>query len=61
MSRSAAVHEDDSPYQRQLDHFARVIGGEEKPIIDAADATRTLRATLAVQEAARSGRTVTLT
>ena len=61
ISMDLAVHEDASPYQRQLDHFARVIRAEEKPVIDAADATRTLRATLAVQEAARSGRTVTLT
>lgn len=61
ISMDPALCEKGSPYQRQLDHFARVIQGEEKPIIDASDAMRTLRATLAVQDAATTGRTVTLT
>ena len=42
----------------QLKHFCRVIRGEEAPRITATDATRTLAATLAVHEAARSGRPV---
>ena len=60
IAMDTAPHEKGSPYQGQLDHFCRVIRGEERPVIDAADATRTLRATLAVHEAAESGRTVTL-
>jgi predicted dehydrogenase len=53
-------HEKGSPYERQIDHFVGVIRGVETPIINAADATRTLRATLAAQEAAKSGRLVRL-
>ena len=30
------------PYPRQLHHFARVIRGEEAPVIDVAEGTRTL-------------------
>ncbi|SMH33167.1 Gfo/Idh/MocA family protein [Azospirillum agricola] len=44
-----------NPYVRQLDHFARVIRGEEEPLVGGADATETLRATLAVREATDSG------
>jgi predicted dehydrogenase len=43
------------PYVRQLHHFARVIRGEEAPAIDAAEGTRTLAATLAIAESARTG------
>lgn len=43
------------PYPRQLHHFARVIRGEEAPIIDVAEGTRTLAATLAIVESAKSG------
>jgi len=50
----------EDPLTRQLRHFARVIRGEEAPRITGADATRTLAATLAVSEAAASGRVVTL-
>ena len=46
------------PYPRQLHHFARVIRGEEKPVIDAAEGARTLAATLAIAESARTGRPV---
>lgn len=46
------------PYPRQLHHFARVIRGEEAPVIDAAEGTRTLAATLAIAESAKTGRTV---
>ena len=42
----------------QIAHFAEVIAGRESPIINAADGTRTLRTTLAVFEAARSGQQV---
>ena len=46
------------PYVRQLRHFARVIRGEEKPVIDAAEGARTLAATLAIAESAKIGRPV---
>ena len=43
------------PYPRQLRHFARVIRGEEAPVIDVAEGTRTLAATLAITQSAKSG------
>jgi predicted dehydrogenase len=46
------------PYPRQLHHFARVIRGEERPVIDAAEGARTLAATLAIAESAKTGRPV---
>jgi predicted dehydrogenase len=49
------------PYPRQLHHFARVIRGEEAPIIDVAEGTRTLAATLAIVESAQTGRPVQVT
>jgi len=50
----------EDPYIVQMRHFSAVIRGEESPRIDAADATRTLAATVAVLEAAQSGQRVTL-
>ncbi len=47
-------------YINQLNHFAAVITGSEKPRIDAQDATDTLQATLAVYQAAETGRRVEL-
>ena len=47
-------------YTVQMRHFRDVIRGEAAPRIDAADATATLAATVAVHEAARSGRRVML-
>jgi predicted dehydrogenase len=46
------------PYPRQLHHFARVIRGEEAPVIDVAEGTRTLATTLAIAESAKTGRPV---
>lgn len=46
------------PYPRQLHHFARVIRGAEEPLIDAAEGARTLAATLAIAESAKTGRPV---
>lgn len=43
------------PYTAQLLHFAAVIRGEEAPLCSALDGLRTLQATLAVLEAARTG------
>ncbi len=54
----AVVAED--PLTRQLRHFCEVIRGEATPRITGADAARTLAATLAVHDAARSGKTIDL-
>jgi predicted dehydrogenase len=43
------------PYPEQLRHFACVIRCEEAPVIDVAEGTRTLAATLAIVESAKSG------
>ena len=55
--QTAALKAD--PYTRQLQHFAAVIRGEEAPLCSALDGLRTLEATLAVLEAARTGQSVT--
>lgn len=47
-------------YIAQIEHFCAVIRGEVRPISDAQDAARSLRATLAVYEAAASGQRVML-
>ena len=44
----------------QLDHFADVVQGRAEPLVDAVDATASLRATLAVYESAKTGQRVTL-
>ena len=48
------------PLVRQIQHFCRVVRGEEKPFITGADATRTLAVTLAVKQAAETGCSVKL-
>ena len=60
ISRESRVFEQVDPFLKQLHHFHRVVRCEEQPEVTAADAASTLRATLAVREAARSGRRVTL-
>ncbi len=47
-------------YVAQMTHFAEVIRGTHSPRINARDATETLRATLAVFDAASSGKRVAL-
>lgn len=47
-----------NPYIAQMAHFGAVIRREEPPIVDAFDASRTLAVTLAVREAAGTGRVV---
>ena len=42
----------------QLRHFARVVRREEQPLVGVLDGARTLAATLAVRESARTGRAV---
>lgn len=46
------------PFPAQIDHFAAVIRGEAIPLAPGRDGIGTLRATLAVAEAARTGRAV---
>jgi predicted dehydrogenase len=48
------------PLVRQLAHFCAMIRGECAPLVSVEDATRTLAATLAIAEAARSGQAVRL-
>lgn len=43
----------ESPYLRQIRHLREVAAGRAAPLVDAADAARTLEVTLAVHEAAR--------
>ncbi len=43
------------PLQAQLEHFCRVVEGEEEPILDAEDGARSLAVALAVHESARRG------
>ena len=56
--RSIGVRHAD-PLQRQLAHFCAMIRGEAAPVVSVFDALRTLEVTLAVAEAARSGRRLT--
>lgn len=55
ISQSGTVFERGDPYVVQLRHLCGVARGEEKPLITATDGTATLRATMAVTEAARTG------
>lgn len=48
----------DDPLARQMEHFGRVVRGEENPIVSARDGLQNLRVTEAIAEAARSGRIV---
>ena len=48
------------PYAEQMRHFRAVVEGEEEPLCSAADAMRSLEATLAVATAADSGSPVGL-
>ena len=60
MSVETVAHEAGDPYLAQIAHFCRVVLNGEAPLVDADDATKTLRATLAVHESARNGAAVTL-
>jgi len=57
VSEAIPLHAEDA-YTVQMKHFAAVIRGEAAPRIDAADAARSLAATVAVMESARTGRRV---
>ncbi|GAB5462352.1 Gfo/Idh/MocA family protein [Hoeflea alexandrii] len=50
----------DDPLVRQIAQFARVIRGEEPPLVPAREGLRTLQVIDAVQQSARSGQTVVL-
>ncbi|RLT44435.1 MAG: gfo/Idh/MocA family oxidoreductase [Chloroflexi bacterium] len=52
MERLAVEVAGADPLTRQLTHFCRVIRGEETPLIDAEDATKSLAVALAVQKSA---------
>ncbi len=58
ISREQLAVERADPFTERLRHLCRVARGEETPLISAADGTQTLRATLAVREAARTGQAV---
>lgn len=47
-----------APFTAQLDHFCKVIRGEEQPVITAADGLLTLATTLAIQESSERGQPV---
>lgn len=47
-----------SPFSAQLEHFCRVIRGEEEPVITAADGLLTLATTLAVKKSSETGRSI---
>jgi predicted dehydrogenase len=48
------------PLVRQLQHFCRLVRGDECPRVTGADGVKTLSAVQAIFEAARSGRSVSL-
>jgi predicted dehydrogenase len=60
LTREPVAYEQADPYVEQLNHLHRVIRHGEPPLISAADGASTLRATLAVHEAARTAQTVTI-
>jgi predicted dehydrogenase len=49
-----------NPFQEQLLHFLAVVRRETHPLVTGRDAMRTLEATLAIRDAARTQRSVTL-
>ncbi|MCE7982264.1 MAG: gfo/Idh/MocA family oxidoreductase [Caldilinea sp. CFX5] len=60
MTSSRVTVENADPLVRQLEHFCRVIQGEEAPFVSAAEGTRSLAVILALLEAAESNRAVVL-
>ncbi len=61
-----AIKQDEMPHElgnaftSQIAHFCAVISGREDPVITARDATESLKVTLAVFEAARTGKRILL-
>ena len=58
ITRESVSIERGDPYAAQLDHLVRVVRHEEAPLITARDGALTLRATMAVHKAAKSGQIV---
>jgi len=56
--RSRLYYRPADPMREELLHFARVIRGEEKPLVSAEDATRTLACVLAIHRSAQTGQWV---
>ncbi|OBZ92166.1 hypothetical protein ADU59_27920 [Pararhizobium polonicum] len=52
------VHVAADAYRLQLQHFVRVITGEEEPLVSGEDGMRSLQATAAILESAMTGRSV---
>jgi predicted dehydrogenase len=48
------------PFAKQIEHFAAVIRGRAEPIVSGRDGLNTLRVVDAVQESARTGRSISL-
>lgn len=48
------------PYFEQMSNFAAVIGGTEEPVLTGREGTKTLAATLAITEAAKTGQPVSV-
>ena len=60
ISHESVAFDRGDPYMEQLHHLCRVVRREEAPLITAADGMQTLRATLAVHQAAQTGQSVVL-
>lgn len=60
MDESVVEVKREDPLARQLEHFCAVVRGETRPLVSGRDGLRTLRVTLAVYEAARTGAPVLL-
>ncbi len=60
MQSSKINNEYHNAFQAQLTHFAAVIRGDEKPLISAEDASRSLAVTQAVLESIRQGKRIDL-
>jgi predicted dehydrogenase len=58
LTAEALDYQPGDPLELQLKHFIRVARGEEAPLVSGADGAATLAATMAVLEAARTGRAV---
>lgn len=59
MQEEVVAVERADPLAAQLDHFCAVVRGDARPLVGGRDALQTLRITLAIDEAARTGRIVT--
>jgi len=52
ISREGRIVQAADAYRRQLQHFCRVIRGEEEPLVGGDDGLRTLQVTVAILQAA---------